>query len=385
MQANISSMKQNGNYFSEAAVATAAAIVRVFETGSAVGDFTEVAVLNDGAGVSYGVSQFTHRSGSLLAVVEEYLANGGVVGACVLEASVPVLRDRSPRAVAALSRDTLFKKALAAAGLTREMRSAQHRIAFDMYMRPAIAACAGSGFKLPLSLAVIYDSMTHGSYHKIRDWVRVTPATPSQSFERQWITEYVRRRDAWLASMPRLRATRYRTRFFLSRIALGKWHLELPIRVNGVLISNEILDISPAPADGIRTAVGPYAVPPPTTTMNTESTINPIHPASTPQAQPPAVSALDDVEERVNAAAAKYDQVERIASTVINRTDRAKSLWTTIAGTLWQTGWALFGVAAGLPREVWFFVAGATAVLTLFYLYRQIALGKLRESLESRL
>lgn len=94
---------------------------------------------------------------------------------------------------------------------------------------------------------------------------------------------------------------------------------------------------------------------------------------------------LDVIETQVNNTAENYDQFERIANTVINRTDRAKSLWTAILGTVFQTAWAVFGFLAGLPREVWFFAAGVAAALTLMYLYRQIALGKIRESLEFRL
>ena len=57
------------------------------------------------------------------------------------------------------------------------------------------------------------------------------------SFEKAWITEYVRLRDAWLASIPRLRATRYRTRFFLDQIKVGRWHLELPLTIHGVRLT----------------------------------------------------------------------------------------------------------------------------------------------------
>jgi hypothetical protein len=51
--------------FSERDKLIALAIVHIFETGKAFGDYTAVAVLNDGAGISYGINQFTHRSGSL--------------------------------------------------------------------------------------------------------------------------------------------------------------------------------------------------------------------------------------------------------------------------------------------------------------------------------
>ncbi len=363
-------MKHLDEHFTKAAVTTASAIVRGFETGSPLGDYSAVAVLNDGAGVSFGASQFTHRSGSLTDVVERYLANGGAVGRDVLSAAIPALHRRTNSAITSLAADRQFKKALASAGITREMREAQDAVAFERYMVPAIRACIGSGFRLPLSLAVIYDSMTHGSYNKIRDRVRgVDPA----NYEKAWITEYVRQRDAWLAAIQRLRSTRYRTRFFLNQIAVGRWELTLPLNVNGVLLTHELLGISPATA-GETTAAGPKT--PSITTTTTEPPTSAIEPTNIPQARPPVWKRF---ESGITDAAEGYDRVERVTMSVTKRTDRAKSLWTTVAGTLWQTGWAVFGFLAGMPREVWLVVAVIAAVLTLAYLYRQIALGKMRE------
>ncbi len=363
-------MKHIEDHFAKDAIATASAIVRVFETGSPLGDYSAVAILNDGAGVSYGASQFTHRSGSLVEVVERYLANGGAVGRGVFSAAIPALHRRTNSAITSLATDRKFKKALASAGITREMRDAQDAVAFERYMVPAIRACIGSGFRLPLSLAVIYDSMTHGSYNTIRDRVRgVDPA----NFEKAWITEYVRQRDAWLASILRLRSTRYRTRFFLDQIAIGRWELTLPLSVHGVLLTRELLRISPASV-GETTAAGP-TTPSITTTMN-EPPTTANEPTIIPQARPPV---WKTVESGITTAAERYDRVEHVTMAVAKRTDRAKSLWTTVGGTLWQTGWAVFGFMAGMPREVWLVVAIIAAVLTLAYLYRQNALGKIRE------
>ena len=66
------------------------------------------------------------------------------------------------------------------------------------------------------------------------------------------------------------------------------------------------------------------------------------------------------------------------------RTDQVKSLWTTVVGTLWQTAWAIFGFLIGIPRAVWLTVAVIVAVIMLVYLYRQIALGKIRETVGSQ-
>lgn len=89
---------------------------------------------------------------------------------------------------------------------------------------------------------------------------------------------------------------------------------------------------------------------------------------------------LDDIEGQIDKAAGHFDRIERMTYSVTTRTDRAKSLWTTVVATVWQTSWAVFGLAAGLPREVWLVVAIFAGAAMLTYLYRQIALGKIRET-----
>ncbi len=384
--------------------------MRIFETGKPHGDYSAVAVLNDGAGISYGASQFTHRSGSLRAVVDEYLRCNGEVGRKVLIDRYRTLRTNTAEAIQTLAADMVFRNALRAAGMTREMRSAQDRIAFEKYLAPAIAACEGSGFLLPLSLAVIYDSLTHGSYEKIRDRVSINGfAEPSIEFEKEWIREYVNARDAWLGSIPRLRSTRYRTQFFTNQIMLGRWQLELPMIVHGVRLTNELLGIqsSPVQSSSFSLSVPPKKTAPdlqntspkpstfkPQTGQAKACTLNSERNAGTDKGRNAGTLArtsakhentsLEDIETHVNNAAETYDRIERIANTVINRTDRAKSLWTAVLGTVFQTAWAVFGFIAGLPREVWFFAAGVAAAITLMYLYRQIALGRMRERFQSR-
>jgi hypothetical protein len=377
------------NTFTDADKQKAMAIVRVFETGKPLGDYAAVAVLNDGAGVSFGVSQFTHRSGSLRAVIDEYLRLGGAVGRRVFIERYRLLHTISPDSIGRLSTDTAFKNALRAAAVTSEMRAAQDTIAVRKYLQPAIDACDGSGFVLPLSLAVIYDSMTHGSYEKVRDKVRVsksdgfsrspdaTPKGVTLTFEKAWITEYVRERDAWLGSIPRLRVTRYRTRFFLDQIKLGRWDLALPLSVHGVRLTEVQSTGFSLP---LTSTTNEPAIPTTLFKQPAELSDDQQAEACTLNTESRNAGTLARIEERVNSTAETYDQIERIATTVITRTDRGKSLWTTVTGTLFQTAWAVFSFAAGIPREVWFFAAGVTAALTLMYLYRQITLGKMRES-----
>src|SRR5436190_10953063 len=129
LQEEISGMRHYA--FSINNLLKALAIVNIFETGKPFGEFAAVAVLNDGAGVSYGISQFTHRSGSLAAVVERYLKLGGKIGRTLFETALPNLKRAEPVVIRAYARDERFKKALRAAAITREMREAQLQIGFE--------------------------------------------------------------------------------------------------------------------------------------------------------------------------------------------------------------------------------------------------------------
>lgn len=342
--------------FTENEKLKALAIVNIFETSRPFGDYAACVVLDDGAGVSYGISQFTHRSGSLAAVIETYLSNGGQLGKEIFAAALTTLNKTSTAAINKMSRDTRLKRALRAAAVTHEMKAAQQHVAFEKYLLPALKICEAKGFVLPLSLAVIYDSLNHGSFEYIS--ARVTPIgalkiahkKDAELAERAWVTEYVRERDRWLSRVKRLRVTRYRTKFFLDQIAIGNWNLKLPMTVHGFRLTKDVFRENDAPAALSK----PEAVA-------TESILN-------------------KAGEAISSAAEKFDRVSNTVTTITSRTDAAKSLWTTVIGTVWQTLWAIFGFLAGLPLEVWIVVALIAAMLTLLYLYRQIELGRIRES-----
>ena len=392
----------------------ALAIVNIFETSRPFGDYGAVAVLNDGAGVSFGINQFTHRSGSLQAVVETYLNNGGMIGREALSANIPILRLRIASAINKLAADERFKNALRAAAVTDEMKSAQQQIAFAKYLRPALTICEAKGFVLPMSLAVVYDSVTHGSWERIAERVggaasrklldlperhslsahrAAEPQGKDEPGEKAWITEYIRKRHLWLSNIPRLKAANYRTKFFLDQIAISNWELHLPLNVHGVRLTQPMFA-----KNFNEKAVEPND----TTTQKSATDQNPQIPTKTsaqiPQAQPQSGgeenetrgqgdaegSVLERTSAAINVAAEKFDSVDGVVTAVVTRKDAAKSLWTTIVGTLWQMAWGVFGFVVGLPREVWIVVAVVAAVLMVLYLYRQILLGKIREIRESR-
>ena len=364
------------------------AVVNIFETSRPFGDFAAYAVLDDGAGVSYGISQFTHRSGSLLAVIENYLDTGGVIGRYLFIKFLPLLRKTDAASIAALAGDRSFEKALKAAAVSREMRSAQTATACRLYLAPAIAACEELGLSTPLSLAVVYDSVVHGSWIRIRDSIKLR--TPGKGgSEKEWITAYVRKRHAWLTSSPRLAKTAYRTRFFLEQLTLGRWELQLPLRVRGVLLSDSILSRAGAAQDsaaepattssGSSPSVTEAAVNEPLSEAPSRDSVTAPARQDTQPSNQHHSGVVATIEQSVIDAARKYDRVETIVKTAITRKDAAKSLWTTVAGTIWQTAWAVAGFAYGIPRPIWLAAALIVGLLAALYLYRQITLAKIRE------
>lgn len=380
--------------FSNATAAKVTAIVNVFETGKLFGDFGAFAVLDDGAGVSYGINQFTHRSGALHAVVAEYLATGGVVGKQVLEKALPILHRTDGVAINVLAGNLGFKRALKAAAISREMRAAQTSVAHRLYLRPAIDACDEHGLALPLSLAVVYDSINHGSWLRIRDAVLLRCPAAGGS-EKDWVTAYVRKRHAWLTGSPRLAKTSYRTKFFLEQIMIGNWGLDLPVCAHGVVISDELLfrrtlnnisnDLAAEPVHTSSNATpavsGAAHIEKPRESSVTARSQN--ADAANHHTQPPtntsAYVGIERIEKQVFESARNYDRVETLVKTVLTRKDAAKSLWTTVAGSVWQIVWAVTGFAYGVPRFIWLSAAILTAAFALIYLYRQITLARIRE------
>ncbi|MEO5858669.1 MAG: chitosanase [Pyrinomonadaceae bacterium] len=353
-------------------ISKAMAIVSVFETGKPNGGYAAIAVLNDGAGISYGIKQFTHRSGSLRQVTEKYLASGATTGRQTIESRLPILARTTKLAIDKLAGDDRFKLALKEAAATPEMRAAQDGIATERYMNAAVAECRAFGFMLPLSLAVVYDSMVHGSWRSLAEHLGLVRD------EKTWIKGYVEHRHEWLKSIPRLRTTTYRTTFFAKEIDRGNWQLKLPMYAHGYLLKASDFPEAATPQPPAKTPPDP---PPGSDPKGRDAQVAAptLNGDMDSEGRGDSAKAIDSLEHRVNAIASRVDQAERIVVTTSTRTDKAKSLWATIAGTMWQMVWAIGGFVAGVPREVWFVVAIIAGVLVGLFIYRQITLGKLRE------
>jgi len=222
---------------------TAQAIVNVFETGRALGNYAQVTLLPGDAGhLNYGRSQTTLGSGNLHLLIKAYCDAPKAARANALK---PYL-ERLAAIDLSLDRDQAFHAALKAAGGYPAMQDAQDRFFDRAYWVPATKAAAALGLSTALAAAVIYDSHVHGSWSALRDRTSKAHGEPARAGEKAWIAAYVAERGNWLSTHPNviLRRTAYRMSEFGLLIEAGNWSLDLPLRVRGVLIDQASLGLS---------------------------------------------------------------------------------------------------------------------------------------------
>ena len=218
----------------------AQAIVNIFETGKTLGDYARVTLLSGDPGhLTYGRSQTTLGSGNLYLLVKSYCAAPDATYARRLKAYLPRLADID----IGLDRDGDFRELLKEAGGDPVMQDEQDRFFDRVYWDPAARTAQVFGFVEPLSTAVIYDSLIHGSWSAMRDRTNVRHGAPQSCGEKQWVSHYVAERRDWLATSSNhlLRRTIYRMDAFASLFAQGNWSLVIPLSVCGVSVNADAL------------------------------------------------------------------------------------------------------------------------------------------------
>lgn len=214
----------------------AKAIVNLFETGHVLGDYGQVTLLpGDPGRLTYGRSQTTLGSGKLAELLQQYADNPGARFGARLRPWLPALG----RGDAAMDTDGKLHNLLRACADDPVMRETQDRFFDDNFWRPALRTAGKAGIRSALGVAVVYDSLVHGSWGRIRDLTLAELGPATQAGEAPWVARYVALRRQWLAghSIAILRGTVYRMDAFQRLIALGQWGLVLPLVVRGSEIS----------------------------------------------------------------------------------------------------------------------------------------------------
>jgi chitosanase len=219
---------------------TAEAIVNVFETGSAVGDYARVTLLpRDPGHLTYGRSQTTLASGNLHLLVKAYCEAAGARLADELSRYLRRLADLD----LSLDTDPKLRGLLQLAGDDPVMRQVQDAFFDRVYWAPAVRQAERLGLRTPLGTTVVYDGVVHGSFAAMRDRTLERHGDVASLGEADWIARYVEERRAWLSGhpIPILRRTVYRMDAFRELMDEKRWDLELPLVVRGVRIDEATL------------------------------------------------------------------------------------------------------------------------------------------------
>lgn len=215
------------------------AILSTFETGNPEGDYAAVAVLADGAGVSYGKHQATDAGGNLDRIVLAYMDAGGILGG----AMSPYVKRLGDDETADVDPDGPFPgwmneliQLLVVAGETDPiMWEVQDRVFDSEYWNPAVAQAREMELRHPLSMAAVYDTAIQsgftrgGRLSQIR--LRFPEVPPSRGGdEKAWTRAYLNARNAWLSSQPNERVRRSVVRVLeLQHLCdVENWELETP-------------------------------------------------------------------------------------------------------------------------------------------------------------
>ena len=221
------------------------AIVNIFETGTPLGDYASVTLLEGDTGhLTYGRSQTTLASGNLYLLIKDYVDTADALVAEALQSYLP----RLDAIDLSLDEDTEFHALLRSAGSDPAMQRVQDAFFDRIFWAPAVRSAAYIDSTMALGMAVIYDSRIHGSWQAIRDRVIKEYGSLSDLGEKTWMWRYVAYRRNWLATHKNtlLRRTVYRMESMQTLMGSEKWDLSLPFSVRGITIDRSVLMGGPA-------------------------------------------------------------------------------------------------------------------------------------------
>lgn len=224
-------------------------VLSVFETGRPEGNYSAVAVLADGAGISYGKHQATDRSDTVDAIVLRYLDLGGGIFGERLRPFLSFLADDASARLDPLRPDGWPQEAkdlmrlLSDAGEDPVMRLAQDQVFAEQYWEPCRSRCLAMGLVLPLSWAAIYDTTIQSGPAGVENIRKRFPEVPPAGggSETAWTRAYLEARKSWISTFHNaahpernatVRSTTYRAESLLDLADEGNWELLTPVKIS---------------------------------------------------------------------------------------------------------------------------------------------------------
>jgi chitosanase len=175
----------------------AQAIINIFETGSVLGKYDSVvSVPGDPGGLTYGAKQTTINSGNLHLLIKAYTEAEGALFAEELRPYLSRLKNKDQ----SLNKNATLHSILRQAGREPVMIQEQDAFFDRVYWTPALNSATAINIQTVLGIAVVFDSITHGSWRLIRDRTTNKFGNISSIGEKNWIKNYVNIRRNWLAN-----------------------------------------------------------------------------------------------------------------------------------------------------------------------------------------
>jgi chitosanase len=217
-------------------------VLRVMETGKSTPQYDKMTIFADGPvrggkrmkQITFGALQTT-EFGNMDDLISNYLSRDGLYDSEFEPFVGRIGREQ-------LWNNQTFKNLLIKAARTDPaMRQAQDWLFEEKYWKPALKFFNDNGFKLPLSMLIIFDSFIHSGSILMFLRKRFPEKTPANGGdEKRWITQYINVRHEWLKnhSTPILRKTIYRTRDYIREIKENNWLLDGIVEANGTPIKH---------------------------------------------------------------------------------------------------------------------------------------------------
>jgi chitosanase len=207
-------------------------ILYTVENGSPDAGYGLITLLHDGDGgrlqVTLGVG-YTEGGGDLKAVLTRYTSDPAANAQLAqgLRLFVPRINDFDGPNKTILASNTDFLGFLKKAGSDQAMQRAQDAQFALEVTGPAYTWAQGQKLTLPLSFLVIADSYLQSGeiFQFLRN--RFPATTPlNGGSEKDWISEYLATRNAWLVSAGgAMKSSAYRTAFYQTLIDRDDWDL----------------------------------------------------------------------------------------------------------------------------------------------------------------
>lgn len=223
---------------------TAQSIINIFETGSVLGGYGAVTLIEGDTGhLTYGRSQTTLGSGNLYKLLKQYCDNPGARFGAGLAPFLP----RFKALDFSLDHEHYLHNIMRSAADDPIMRETQDFFFDKVYWQLAERRAQQFGIVTALGITVLYDSAVHGYWLQLRDKTNEKFGSLADLGEKQWISAYLLVRREWLSThkRPDLRNTIYRMDALQRLVEQNLWGLELPLVVRDEEISLSTLNATP--------------------------------------------------------------------------------------------------------------------------------------------